>query len=307
MTETAGDGIRPWQDFMVPVLQVLSDGSSRKRRELIGLVLDHAGVTGEQRAVVLESGQPKVENRIGWAMSDLTIAGALEKPARATYAITNVGRRLLADHPQGLARTDLEALPAYQAHRPEPRNHSAALTAVSTPDAMLSPVEQIESGVLSIEAEVVTELLTRLRESDPMFFEDAVLTLLLKMGYGGTEQRGRRIGGTGDGGVDGVIDQDLLGLDRIYIQAKRYAEGNNVGREAIQAFVGALQGVGASKGVFITTSDFTATASQYANAVPSRVILIDGQRLGRLMLTHRVGVQVKETYHVVELDEDFFE
>jgi len=127
------------------------------------------------------------------------------------------------------------------------------------------------------------------------------------MGYGGAEQRGKRIGGSNDGGVDGVIDQDALGQDRIYVQAKRYADGNTVGREAIQAFVGALHGVGASRGVFITTRAFTSGARKYVKAVPSRVILIDGARLVGLMIKYRVGVQVKESYDVVELDEDFFE
>lgn len=127
------------------------------------------------------------------------------------------------------------------------------------------------------------------------------------MGYGGTDKRGRRIGGTNDGGVDGVIDQDALGLDRIYIQAKRYKEGSNISRETIQAFVGALHGVGASKGVFITTSDFTANAREYAKAIPSQVILIDGGRLVDLMVEFKVGVQKVATYEVVDIDEDFFE
>jgi restriction system protein len=150
-------------------------------------------------------------------------------------------------------------------------------------------------------------LLTRLRSSDPGFFEEAVVKVLLAMGYGGTEQRGKRIGGTGDGGVDGVIDQDALGLDQIYVQAKRYADGNTIGRETIQAFIGALQGFGATRGVFITSSTFTANARDYANAISTRVILIDGQRLAQLMIKYRVGVQVKQSYEVVEIDEDFFE
>ena len=171
----------------------------------------------------------------------------------------------------------------------------------------IDPIEQIESGINRIHSDVGDALLTRLRESHPDFFEQAVVDLLLKMGYGGAEQRGKRIGGSNDGGVDGVIDQDALGLDRIYVQAKRYADGNTVGREAIQAFVGALHGVGASRGVFITTSAFTSGARDYVKAVPSRVILIDGARLVGLMIKYRVGVQVKQSYDIVELDEDFFE
>lgn len=171
---------------------------------------------------------------------------------------------------------------------------------------IFDPVEQIEDGINRIEAEVGEELLERLRDSHPDFFEQAVVELLLAMGYGGTEQRGRRIGGSGDGGVDGVIDQDALGLDRIYVQAKRYKAGNNISRETIQAFVGALHGFGASRGVFLTTSDFTAAAVEYANAVQSRVILIDGDRLVGLMIKYRVGVQVRRTYSTVEVDSDFF-
>ncbi|QWT24212.1 restriction endonuclease [Subtercola sp. PAMC28395] len=147
----------------------------------------------------------------------------------------------------------------------------------------------------------------RLRESHPAFFEEAVVALLLKMGYGGAEQRGKRIGGTGDEGIDGVIDQDALGLDRIYLQAKRYKQGNNISRETIQAFVGALHGFGASRGVFITTSAFTSAAVAYANGVPIRVILIDGDRLVNLMIKYRVGVQARQTYAVVEIDSDFFD
>ncbi len=172
---------------------------------------------------------------------------------------------------------------------------------------ILDPVEQIADGISRIEDEVGIELLSRLRESHPDFFEQAVVDLLLAMGYGGAEQRGTRIGGSGDGGIDGVIDQDALGLDRIYVQAKRYKEGSNIGRETIQAFVGALQGFGATRGIFLTTSAFTPLAITYADNVQSRVILIDGQRLVALMIKYRVGVQVKKTYTAVEIDADFFD
>ncbi|MDZ4091690.1 MAG: restriction endonuclease [Arthrobacter sp.] len=303
------DGIPPWQDFMIPVLKVLSDGVQRKRRDLISAVLDEAGMTEQQRGILLNSGQPKVNNRVGWAMSDLTTATAIQRPVRATFQITDVGRDLLIRFPQGLNRPDLESIEAYRNHRPSrrPAEPVANSEATEVTEATFSPSEQIEDGIARIASEVGAELIQRLRESDPEFFEQAVVDLLLKMGYGGAEQRGRRIRGSGDGGVDGVIDQDALGLERIYVQAKRYADGNNVGRETIQAFVGALHGVGASRGVFITTSTFTAGARQYAENVPSRIILIDSIRLVSLMIKYRVGVQVKQSYDVVELDEDFFE
>lgn len=151
------------------------------------------------------------------------------------------------------------------------------------------------------------DLLDRLRTSHPDFFEEAVVDLLLKMGYGGAAQRGRRIGGSNDQGVDGLIDQEALGLDQVHIQAKHYKEGNNVGREAIQAFVGALHGFGASRGVFLTTSSFTSGAVEYAQKVQSRIILIDGSKLVNLMIQYRVGVQVQRPFSAVEIDEDYVE
>ncbi|MCQ9164118.1 restriction endonuclease [Arthrobacter sp. STN4] len=303
------DGIPRWQDFMIPVLKVLSDGTPRRRRDLIVAVQDVAELTAEQRSVQLNSGQSKIENRVGWALSDLTTATAVRRPVRATFEITELGRKLLQKHPLGLDRNILATIDAYRDHQSSkiPTSSQVAKPGAETLESTLSPQEQIEVGIDLIHADVSNNLIERLRASDPAFFEQAVVDLLLKMGYGGAEQRGKRIGGTGDGGVDGVIDQDPLGLDKVYVQAKRYGEGNNISRETVQAFVGALQGVGASKGVFITTSSFTPFATGYASSVPSRVILIDGERLAALMIKYRVGVQVKESYDVVELDEDFFE
>jgi restriction system protein len=213
----------------------------------------------------------------------------------------------LGEHPEGIRDFSLAHI-AFAHFWPKPTNGKPAASAIDEALAIdVDPIEQIECGINRIHSDVGDALLTRLRESHPDFFEQAVVDLLLKMGHGGAEQRGKRIGGSNDGGVDGVIDKDALGLDRIYVQAKRYADGNTVGREAIQAFVGALHGVGASRGVFITTSAFTSGAGDYAKAVPSRVILIDGARLVGLMIKYRVGVQVKQSYDIVELDEDFFE
>ncbi|WP_246226991.1 restriction endonuclease [Propioniciclava coleopterorum] len=171
--------------------------------------------------------------------------------------------------------------------------------------ASLTPTEQVQDGVDRIHREVAGDLLTRLRGKEPAFFEQAVVELLLAMGYGGTLGSGSATQLTNDGGIDGVIDQDYLGLSRVYIQAKRYAEGNSVGRPDLQGFVGALHGR-ADSGVFITTSAFSSAAVDYARSTPTRIILIDGQRLAELMIRFGVGVQVRETYKVVEIDEDFF-
>ncbi|WP_228201498.1 restriction endonuclease [Flaviflexus ciconiae] len=171
--------------------------------------------------------------------------------------------------------------------------------------AALTPIEQVQNGIDRINEEIAAELLDRLQGKEPGFFEQAVVDLLLAMGYGGTSGTGSVTQFSNDGGIDGVIDQDILGLNRVYIQAKRYATGNTVGRPDLQAFVGALSGK-ADSGVFITTSVFSTGAREYANKVPTRIILIDGERLAGLMIRYGVGVQVKETYKVVEIDEDFF-
>nr|WP_209911965.1 restriction endonuclease [Paeniglutamicibacter psychrophenolicus] len=295
---------------MLPVIRVLSDGKPWARRVLIDAVLDKAEISSQQRRVLLGAGDSKAENRIGWAISDLVAAGAVVKPMRAVYEIAQTGHKLLESHSEGLTTAILRTVPAYVAHKAQVHGRSSSvaptLAGIANEDTS-NPIEQIEAGIDHIAADVGDALLARLLESHPDFFEEAVVKLLLAMGYGGAEQRGRRIGGTGDGGVDGVIDQDALGLERIYVQAKRYAEGNSIGRETIQAFIGALHGFGASRGVFITTSTFTQHARDYAAGIQSRVVLIDGKRLVSLMIKYRVGVQVKQSYDVVDIDEDFFE
>lgn len=295
-----------WPKFILPVLTVLEDGSIVHRRDLIHRSIEAAGLSKSAREETLNSGGLRAEQRLGWAFSHLTKAGWIERPTRGNYRITEAGRRWAAEHPNGLDSLS-EANKIFEPFWPQGKK-----TALPKDEAVLvqvvdDPIEQIEFGINRITKDVGEHLLTRLRDSHPDFFEEAVVKLLLAMGYGGAEQRGRRIGGTGDGGVDGVIDQDALGLERIYVQAKRYKEGNSVGRETIQAFIGALHGFGASRGVFITTSSFTQHARDYASGIQSRVILIDGKRLVSLMIKYRVGVQVKQTYDVVEVDEDFFD
>lgn len=233
----------------------------------------------------------------------------IERPLRGHYSITADGREALARHAGGFDYASARQIFAPFWPKDVEKQRVSESEAVDHPldTQVLDPVEQIEDAISRIEAEVGEELLARLRDSHPDFFEQAVVDLLLAMGYGGAEQRGKRIGGTGDGGVDGVIDQDALGLERVYVQAKRYRAGSNISRETIQAFVGALHGFGASRGVFLTTSAFTPAATSYANAVQSRVVLIDGERLVGLMIKYRVGVQVKETYTAVEIDADFFD
>ncbi len=296
---------------MVPVLRALRDGELRHRREFQTLVADAVGLTPDQRAETLPSGtQLKFENRIGWAASFLCNVGALERPRRGHYKITDAGREVLTRFPQGASERDLEALGSDPASRIRPYESTGPRTkrSVSAPrDAAeeMTPIEQVQAGISRIDGDVAIELLNRLKGKQPGFFEQAVVDLLLAMGYGGVNGTGRATQASHDGGIDGVIDQDVLGVSRVYVQAKRYADGNPVGRQDLQAFVGALSGR-ADSGVFFTTSRFTDGARQYAESVPTRIILIDGERLTKLMIRYGVGVQVKQTFHAVEIDEDFF-
>lgn len=299
-----------WHEYMAPLLQVLSDGQTYKAREAVAAAADKLEVTEDQRTVLIASGQPQWVNRGNWALSYLNRAGALERPGRAQYRITEVGRVLLSQFPNGITEPDLRTIPDYESPRKTkvaPTVASVDLETVTAEDADLDPDEQIASGIARIHADVADELLQRVLGQEPVFFEQAVLDLLIAMGYGGAEGKATRTQLSSDGGIDGIIDQDALGLSRVYVQAKRYAVANVVGRPAIQEFVGALAGNAANQGVFITTSRFSAEAQRYAEQVPTRVVLVDGERLTRLMIHYGVGVQVKRTVQIVEIDEDFFE
>lgn len=296
-----------WDQFMIPVLRLQADGEVRSLRTLRSEVAQ-SSLNEEQIAAVLPSGYPKADNRIGWAVSYLHRVSALERPARGTYRITEVGERMLADHPSGIAEAELRgyARPGdswWSGGSPDPM--PAVTTQVTT--AQIDPTEQVEEGVARIHADVAAELLARLHANDPAFFEQAVLDLLMAMGYGGADGAATRTQVSNDGGVDGVIDQDALGLSRIYVQAKRYALDATVGRPEIQGFVGALNGHAADQGVFITTGRFGPNAREYANRVSTRVVLVDGQRMAALMIRYGVGVQVRRSLQIVEVDEDFFE
>jgi restriction system protein len=304
-----------YEGFMIPILRILLDGKPRKLRDLRELVSDAVGLTAEDRTQLLDSGQVAYHNRIGWAASYLSTYGMVIKPGRGIYTISDAGRKLLAENPGPI--TTKELVNFSEAYGTAPvvaadGGQSDTPTPVTVSEPMVTsdvfdPIEQIEDGVQRLNASIADELLTRLHDNDPAFFEEAVLELLIAMGYGGAEGKATRTQLSNDGGIDGVIDQDALGLSRIYVQAKRYAVDSTVGRPDIQAFVGALQGAQANQGVFLTTGKFSRGAVQYADAIQSRVVLIDGERLARLMIRYGVGVQVERTVEIVKIDEDFFE
>ncbi|MFC6704625.1 restriction endonuclease [Flexivirga alba] len=301
-----------WEQYMAPSLQYLSDGEVHRTREIVEAAGDLLDLTDAQRHILIPSGQQQWVNRGNWALSYLARAGATERPSRGRHQITEVGRKLLAAHPDGIREKDLRALSgipdAPNTFKAFPTIRSASdVTANAETETTLDPEEQIASGVARIHADVADQLLTRILEQEPVFFEQAVLDLLMAMGYGGAEGSATRTQLSNDGGIDGIVDQDALGLSRIYVQAKRYAPENLVGRPAIQGFAGALAGNQANQGVFITTSRFSREATIFAEQVPTRIVLIDGNRLARLMIRYGVGVQVKQTIQIVEIDEDFFE
>lgn len=293
--------IPKWHEFMAPILRVMSDGATRDRSEIIQASADEAGVESSERLITLTTGQPMYANRVGWAISHLSRAGALSRPERGRYVISDLGRTVLTTRPD-VSRSDVEAATGYQRTRP-----MSEVAGEQTDDVeSLNPAELIDQGIKQIQADVAAELLARLMTKPPTFFEQTVVDLLVAMGYGGAEGQARVTSASNDGGIDGIIDQDTLGLSRVYVQAKRYSPDNAVGRPEVQGFVGALSGK-ADGGVFITTGRFSGAAAGYAAAVPTRVILIDGSRLTSLMIRFGIGVQTKQTVRIVELDEDYFE
>lgn len=302
--------IPKWEHFLIPCLRVLENGETLQRRVIVERAATMLGISARDRRETLQSGQRTYANRANWAISHLSKAGAIRSPMRANWEIQDTGLELLRSYPTGMTKDELLSAGSseyrqFVTHQsvPEPVASSVVL---SRQDAQ-TPLELVEVGRQRNEELVSEELLKRLHENDPVFFEQAVLDLLMAMGYGGSLGQATRTQLVNDGGVDGVIDQDALGLSRIYVQAKRYEMTKSIGRPDVQAFVGALHGVQANQGVFMTTATFSSGAAAYADSVQSRVVLIDGPMLAQLMIRYGVGVQVKRTVHIVEIDEDFFE
>lgn len=298
-----------WEDFNVPVLKVLLNGNLLPIRELRQKVADAVGLSEEQRSLSIPSGQLAYEGRISWAASYLNRVDALERPQRGHYRITSIGKQLLQDHPKSIRESHLRELAKPDDQWWVPRRGTGTIdeeiSTFNETETSLDPTEQVEQGIARIHEDVAHGLLTRLQDREPEFFERAVVDLLLKMGYGGAHGRGTVTQISNDGGIDGVIDQDALGLNKVYIQAKRYAPDNAVQRPDVQSFVGALSGK-ADGGLLITTGRFSKGAVEYARDVPARIILVDGQQLTKLMIRYGVGVEVKQTYSIVGIDEDFF-
>ncbi|EKE78816.1 restriction endonuclease [Oceanibaculum indicum] len=304
--------IPDFQTLMLPVLKASANGEVHIS-EVVNRLAIEFGLTDAERVELLPSRrQATFDNRVHWAKSYLGKAGLVEMTGRGRFQISERGRKVLSKPPKIINIKFLEQFPEFALFRkPSETGTPAPAAKVKAVEKTGStPDELIREAHAGLEAELSQEILQRIQAAPPAFFERIVVQLLVAMGYGGsTGQAGEAlvIGRSGDGGIDGVIDQDALGLDRVYVQAKRYADGNIVGAGAIRDFFGALDGFKAAKGLFVTTSSFSASAKQTAESLSKRIVLIDGVQLARLMIRYDVGCRIEETLYIKKIDEDFFE
>jgi restriction system protein len=296
--------IPDFQRLMLPLLQHFGDGKEHANQETLDALAGLLQLTTAERAQLLPSGkQALFTNRLAWAKSHLKQAGLIASPRRGVYGITARGAEVLRHPPDIINMRFLDQFPAYRTFRT--RTKAEVQVGENPPSTTLTPQEYIESGYQQLRITLATELLTRVQECSPDFFERLVVELLLAMGYGGSRQEaGQAVGKSGDGGIDGIIKEDRLGLDVIYIQAKRW-EGA-VGRPEVQKFAGALQGQRARKGIFLTTSSFTKEAVAFAAAIDSKIVLIGGEELVTLMIDHNIGVTPVASYDIKRVDTDYF-
>lgn len=297
---------------MLPLLQF----AARKETEIstseaVEALAKELGLTEDDLREMLPSGvQPTFVNRVGWAATYMKKAGLLETTRRGFYQITDRGRDLLEKQPKTINVELLRQYPEFREFEgpkdTRSSNKASKQKALSETSAA-TPLEQLEAAYESLRDKLADELLAKLKKVSPAFFEKVVVELLVKMGYGGSRaDAGKAIGRSGDGGIDGIIKEDKLGLDVVYIQAKRW-DSNPVGRPDVMQFVGALQAQRANKGIFITTSRFTEDASSYVSQIGSKIVLIDGEQLTNLMIEHDVGVSTVSLYPVKKIDSDYFE
>jgi restriction system protein len=297
--------IPDYQATMLPLLRFAGDGAEHSLREAIEALAGDFRLSPEERRELLPSGQQEVfDNRVGWARTYMKKAGLLRTTRRGFFEITERGTEALQKKP---ARIDGKFLEQYQEfrefkslrHQPSTNGEQEELELTRTPE------EALERAYQNLRSDLAADLITQIKQSPPSLFERLVVELLVKMGYGGSRKdAGKAIGKSGDEGIDGIIKEDRLGLDIIYIQAKRWE--NTVGRPEIQKFAGALQGQRARKGIFITTSEFSSEAHDYASRIESKIILIDGEELAQMLIDHNIGVTPVANYEIKRVDSDYF-
>jgi restriction system protein len=301
--------IPDYQSLMLPILKLVSDKQEHKYRNIIEKLATEFQVSDEERKQLLASGNQAIfDNRVGWAKTYLKKAGLLDSPKRATFVISEIGLDILKKKPDRIDAKYLRQFPAFlefiNASRSENETEDEIITVATNEQ---TPEENLDKAYQRIRKSLAAELLNNVLDLSPAFFERLVVELLVKMGYGGSiNDAGKAIGKSGDEGIDGTIKEDKLGLDIIYIQAKRWKPGNVVGRPEIQKFVGALAGQGAKKGIFITTSNFTKEALEYTPRNETKIVLIDGSMLTQLMIDYNLGCTTQQTYEIKKIDSDYF-
>ncbi|MFZ5517935.1 MAG: restriction endonuclease [Candidatus Zhuqueibacterota bacterium] len=301
--------IPDYQTILLPLLKFLGDGEMKSSSETSEKLADEFRLSEEERKALLQSGQQSIfVNRIAWAKVYLKKAGLIESPKRGCYRITELGEKVLKENPLKIDNAFLTQFEDF--NRFWTRQHAVRKKGDETelgPDLSndKTPEEFLEIGYQKIQSDLISEILKNIKTCSSTFFERLVVELLVKMGYGGSlSDAGKTVGKSGDGGIDGIIKEDRLGLDIIYIQAKRWE--NTVHRPEIQKFAGALQGQRAKKGIFITTSDFSNGAKDFVSSIESKIVLIDGEQLAKFMIDYDIGVSSVATYEIKRIDSDYF-
>jgi restriction system protein len=298
--------IPDYQTVMLPFLQFLSDEQEHSYRETVDNLADHFQLTEEERKEMLPSGTQEIfNNRVGWARTYLKHAGLIEPTRRGHFKISSRGLNVLKEDPPAINIKFLDQFEEFREFKSRHRKKKVEKTEVDTTELDTTPEEALENAYENLRNDLATDLLQQIKSNSPSLFEKIVVELLVKMGYGGSRKdAGKAVGKTKDEGIDGIIKEDRLGLDIIYIQAKRWE--NTVSRPEIQKFAGALQGQRAKKGIFITTSNFSKEAHDYAERIETKIVLIDGDQLAQLMIDNNVGVTPVQNYEIKRIDSDYF-
>lgn len=296
-----------FQSLMLPLLTFCADGREHTNREALDTLAKEFSLSEDDQKAMLPSGQQCVfDNRVAWARAHMKMAALLENTRRGVFRITERGQQILRKKPTEINLRVLRQFPEYEVAREKHKENQQTNSSSATEDQeSKTPAERLEEAYQTLRENLTGEILAQLKSASPIFFEKVVVEVLVKMGYGGSRKdAGQAIGRSGDEGIDGIIKEDRLGLDIIYIQAKKWEDA--ISRPEIQKFAGALQGKRARKGIFITTSRFSATAREYAANIDSKIILIDGQQLAQYMIDFGVGVATDAVYEVKRLDSDYF-
>ena len=300
--------IPDYQSIMLPLLELAGDGETRHVHKAIELLAQRFKLTDDDRRELVPSGQqPRFQNRVSWARTYMTKAGLLESPKRGFFRITKRGQQVLAGKPSAINAKFLEQFEEFISFKSLRGERTLQLVATESGDGFSddTPEESLEAAYQTIRENLADDILSTVRKCSPEFFEQLVVDLLVRMGYGGSRQEaGQAIGRSADEGIDGIIKEDRLGLDIIYVQAKRWEKV--VSRPEVQKFAGALQGQRARKGVFITTSAFSREATEYAEKIDTKIILIEGTQLANLMIDHGIGVTTVNAYELKRIDSDYF-